>query len=264
MKKRIAWFCAHSSSDLLKSQQIFTSIYPKVSAEYEIDLFLDNYDLDEISSGKVTTASINTFHYLQAIQRHKTLSYSCFFYQIEDHPRAQYIFRHSQLMPGITYFHDLNLNQIYLDRFKDSTAGTDLNQEMDELFGKQSARLGNYKVRGWNNNIFDGIYQRGFEQLEKSAVTLVENTAQHEIIEKKIEDYKIEDCQILKPYFSLDSSIERNYNKAELKKELGLRSSDRILTYSLSSNYSNHLSTLLDLATTSEFQKLGITLLIIT
>ncbi len=110
MKKRIAWFCAYSASDFLKSQSVFSSLYPKISAEYEIDLFLDNADLEDLRKNKIHTVAARNYHYLQAMQKHREQNYSCFFYQIEDRKECNFMRIHLALKPGIVWFHDFFLS----------------------------------------------------------------------------------------------------------------------------------------------------------
>lgn len=171
---RIAWFTPWSRRIPLRSSVISAATVVALanpeserSARWDIELFLADDDLRELEAGDAFRG-IRRFHYLRAADRHRTAPFDLFIYNIEDHPRCRFIAEFHHTIPGIVLAHDVNLNRLVAARFAHTTAPTEINQEMDELFGADSARLGDAFVRGWPLQSFDRVYRRGAAQLERA------------------------------------------------------------------------------------------------
>ena len=187
---RVAWFTAWSYKIPLRSGVVSGACVRALSqpnaleqACWEIETFVGDADLEELTQAAVHAVEQPfgvglTFHYLRAWERHQLKPFDLFIYSVEDHPRCRFIAEYHHTMPGIVITHDINLNRLCWDRFAHTTAPTEINDEMDVLFGRHSARLGDAFVRGWPLDAFDRVYRRGLAQLNR-AHRLVLGSAVH-------------------------------------------------------------------------------------
>ncbi len=175
---RIAWFTAWSDTIPLRSSVVSAAAVSWLthgSDRWEIEVFVGDKDLEELATPAEELAKgcdrfggSRVYHYLRAWDRHQSSPFDLFVYSIEDSPRCRFAAEIHHSLPGIVIAHDVNLNKLCWSRFAHTTAPTEINQEMDTLFGSRSARLGDAFVRGWPLDAFDRIYRRGSVELNRA------------------------------------------------------------------------------------------------
>lgn len=168
---RIAWCSPLTTKSCLRTSEYTKQALSILSEKNNIELFLSDEDLDELSQDSFQ--GVSAYHYHWLTRAHAREAFDLFVYQIENHPRANFVKNCLVQWPGLTFFHDTNLNRIYFDALKHSTGGTDFNKEMDTLFGTSSIRFGDWHVRGWPLEILDCFYIRGLEELKQAGAISV-------------------------------------------------------------------------------------------
>ncbi len=230
---KLAWFSPLSKNIKSKSANFTAALEPYLEKNYAIDYFVDDETVD----------NKKVFHYLRALQLHRQKNYDCFVYQLEDQPGIAFIQRHQALFPGLTIFHDLNLNNLYFQKHQYSSAATVFNIEMDNLFGPTSARLGDYLIKNWPLGIFDGIYIRSRQEIENSSFAIVQNEAQAEFFNKH------NTCAVEIFSTNLSAFADKRFSPAEKEKvrdDLGFTKEDFIISFSESTELKDRLPQLLE------------------
>lgn len=228
---KIAWFSPINS--ISKSACFTAQLRPLLEKNYEIDFFVNQ---DEAENKRV-------FNYLRAFSFQQTKKYDCFVYQLEDSSVSSFIQRQMKLMPGIVLFHDLNFNHLYLNRFKHETSETLLNQEMDQLFGEDSVRLGGYKTRGWSLDIFDSIYVRSKKEINNSVISVVQTESQRQYFLKESEQF-VEKISLIESIEQIKISVDDL--KKKFRSEFSIKDHEMLISFSESVAIRDRLSLLLE------------------
>jgi hypothetical protein len=155
----------------LRSSEYTKEALNILSPNNNIELFVADEDLDEINASSYQ--GVPVFHHHWLTRAHAREKFDLFVYQIENHSRAHFVKCCLSLWPGLTFFHDTNLNRVYFHALKHSTGGTDFNAEMDRMFNKTSIRFGDWHVRGWPLEILDSFYVRGDEEVKNAGAIAV-------------------------------------------------------------------------------------------
>lgn len=196
---RIAWFSPLIQDAPLKTASTTWSLLPHLREKADVELFLDEPDLRAIladgdGDGEISDhlGDVKTFHYLRAYQRHQEQPFDAFVYLLEDHPRANFVELTYRMFPGAVIFFDQNFNRLEMSRLSHATTGAQLNAEMDQLFGADSARLGEYQARGWSLDVFDKIYPRGQERFSNAALAFCPYAQGREELKRTVPQITVE------------------------------------------------------------------------
>jgi|GEM_PF-872896 len=99
-RPRVAWFSPLSftgeASDCVGAY-VSDLLLPLLSKRFDVELFHDSFEKHPL---------LPTHHYLAAHALHRENPFDIFFYQVEDHRRADFVRIHLGLIPGIVLFHD--------------------------------------------------------------------------------------------------------------------------------------------------------------
>lgn len=182
--KRIAWFSPIALDRPLSSAVYTRLLLPELSSAFEIEVFTDDPDLDFFDSqpesspagGQLFFPAERIFHHHRFGERDNFARFDLCVYQIEDCSRNSFCYRHQRLAPGLALRHDLNLNRMFLDAYRHSTGGTDIDNEIAELFGPTAPKLGQFAVRGWPIELFDRMLQRGISGPAKFAASIINDS----------------------------------------------------------------------------------------
>lgn len=181
---RIAWFTPLPVGAPLKSALTTVAALTEDPAGVEVELFTSTEDLVQLDrqattsfygctisrrgnlltlewtarGGERISRQVRVEHFLRAFLRHRAAPFDLFVYQLEDHPRVDFITPQIGLFPGVVYAHDLNLNRLVFSRYRHSTGGTDIQQHAQAAFGKDAPPFGEWHVRGWDFAAFDRAY----------------------------------------------------------------------------------------------------------
>lgn len=181
---RIAWFSAFTASGMLQSEIFSWELLPYFKeAGIEVDIFVDDETLE--NSLAIEELPYETFHFHKLWAKHNKEPYSLFIYLLEDSAQSAFVQIAQKIIPGVSVFFDLNLNELYLSKYAHSSSGKDINKEMDELFGASAPKVGDWYARKWSIEVFDQLYKRGKMEQVQSALSFVFNDYAKERIESK-------------------------------------------------------------------------------
>lgn len=172
---RIAWFTPLSTRVALKGSLIAQAAIASCPSHWEIEFFSAEEDLDEASSWQPHE---NIFHFLRFSQRNEEKAFDFVVYSIEDHRRYAFVEKCLGQYPGMCFFHDTAFPDLFFERFRHSTAGTDLNKEFSSRFPEARVNLGDYHARKWDHSAFKSLYKFGYDCFQKPLVGVFENKIQ--------------------------------------------------------------------------------------
>ena len=161
---RIAWFSPLAGAHYLRSAAYTAAVIDACPAHWEIEVFVGDEDLKRAGEQKAAI-----YHYHRFFEQARRKEFDAVFYNLENHARARFVALCGARFPGISLFHQSNLFAMERSAFRHATGPTDLNNLMDDLFGPDSVRLGDYHVRGWPIEAFLRIYRTAEPGLRYSA-----------------------------------------------------------------------------------------------
>lgn len=232
--QRIAWVSPIARDRLLRSAGLSHALLNVLPESYDVEVFADDHDLAVLegeSKDQVGDSGLGfpLYHYHRIHERNAWKGFDCFVYQLEDHEACSFVARSASIRPGICYFHDLNLNRLYQSYFRHSSAETDLNDLMDENFGPDSARLGNYHVRHWSIEAFDRVYACGEKEIRAAALAVLMNDAARNHIQVK--EFAPSCCLSRYPVDVIEEGKVAEENMKQ-RRRLGISSNDLVVGFS--------------------------------
>ncbi len=217
---RIAWFSSILTSALLRSSEFSRTVLKYVPKDWDVEVFVDDVDLEELKEKRLYDFKV--FHYLRAYLRDKENPFDVFIYQLEDNELCSFCLQSLRVYGGISYMHDISFNRIEMGYYKEDTTGDRLNEKMEELYGKNSVKLGDVLTKGWPIEAYDRIYPSGREDWSNNTAIILFERRLIEIIKDKVGAEVIASTNFsLEPYGEekIESSRERVREKLNLGEE---------------------------------------------
>ncbi len=242
-RKRIAWISPISNRSTTASAYFSRNLLPTLASELAFEVFVDDSGLkgaghspvssfSQLRGGDSETIPIHHYHRLELI--HGKQPFDFFVYHFEDSAECAYVQKIAQLHPGICFFHDLRLNRLYQSRILHTTAAKDFNDLMDEHFGAESVRLGEYHMRGWSVDVFDRMYPLGQSDIEQSPIAV---TVNQEFCKELLSHGSNRHCYFIPPCVDLSQNTATSCDRASL----GIGSSDFVIGFSGDCSSSQHV-----------------------
>jgi len=179
----IAWFTPLGEN--LKSCLLTKAVLPELARRgHSITIYTGDQDWAECSdgcsspeTGQFEYAGQRVRHFLRAFQDDRERKFDFSVNNVEDSQRAAFCQIANCRWPGISFFHDANLNRLEHDKVSNATTGVALDEQLKEKFGDDALELGDFSARGWSLDIFDRYLPNGKEDFLNAgaAVATFEN-----------------------------------------------------------------------------------------
>jgi hypothetical protein len=189
-KIRIAWFSPLGLSDATKSAIYTNNLLPMLPESWHIELFVNDQDwliLDQQSSEEeLTYLNRPVHHFIDSWRRNEETKFNCFIYHLEDSCSSSFVSKAMFFWPGITFFHDLNLNSLGFEDFskiifllahqnlEDQAMVSGSLRDLLKVVPENDVRtFWDWRDRGLGLDIFDYKYPRFQQELFQSAISAV-------------------------------------------------------------------------------------------
>lgn len=214
---RIAWFSPLSRPHLLKSAAYTQAILPYLPSNWSVSFFVDDQEYHQLPRRE------NVFHfhrYYDVAEREVTKPpFDVHVYHFEDHPSCHYVRLCAAVTPGVCFFHDLRLNELYRSQYAHSSAAKDFDDLMDRHFGATSIRIGQYHLRGWPLKVFDRLYPCGREEFANAGVAMLESDYAMKYLAKQASTTTLRRSQPAVCQAAVDKAIELEKHAAVVKEK---------------------------------------------
>ena len=233
---RIAWLSPLHGDVFCKSSAFTKAILGVLPVDWDVELFVDDASLrsglrtdTEGETAEPGWRNVAVHHFHRLCHRHAAKQFDLFVYQLEDCPACSFVQHALPLWPGICFVHDLNLNRLFLNRFRHCTAGTEIDDEARELFGDKVSPLGKWFERGWPLDVFDSFYARGLDVASRAGVAVLPCGAWKLRVAEARPNLSVEFVPM--PVQSRPKQVSVGVS-GRLRQELGLKSEDVVIGYS--------------------------------